>query len=108
LSTPGGDLRVFGPQQFPILCRRAVDDRPGLELQDAAAAVSRSPGLEAPAEHRSYYDRSAPGRRPVDGVDAVAVVTPGPALAGGLAKWLLFDQGTAVRKALESLGGRLL
>jgi thiamine biosynthesis lipoprotein len=105
LVNAGGDLRVFGPRDFPVQCRRTDDDVFAVTLRDTALAVSRAVPGNAPAEHRGYYLRADPGRRAGDGV---ALVAPTAALADGLTKWLLFERGARVQAALSDLGARLL
>jgi len=86
LVNAGGDLRVFGPEAWPLWIRLGGREPQPLLLQDAALAGSDPGSVHLPAEHRGYYAPRASSRtRP----HAAAVMAPSATLADALTKVLV-------------------
>jgi FAD:protein FMN transferase len=99
LVNAGGDLAVFGARAHRIVCRTARGNVV-VKLQDAALATSEVGPAHArgspPSEHRGHYHG-------VDGTaappGAVTVTAASAAVADGLTKCLLLDDGNDPRAA---------
>jgi thiamine biosynthesis lipoprotein len=86
LVNAGGDLAVFGPQDYPIACAGADSGERIVRLRNGALATSDATPSFGPPEHRGYYhglDRtlSVSGK--------VTVLAASAAVADGLTKCLL-------------------
>lgn len=55
LVNAGGDLRVFGSHEDPVLLRGPDGSMLQVEINDAAIAVSDAGARQRPIEHQGYY-----------------------------------------------------
>lgn len=101
LVNAGGDLRVFGEREEPILLREADASFRQLALENSALAVSDVDATDRPAEHQGYYSRK--GQTTVRRY--AAVIAKDAATADGLTKCVLLcapDRATRALRELEA------
>jgi FAD:protein FMN transferase len=103
LVNAGGDLRVFGEREEPILLRQPDTTFRQLVLIDSALAVSDRDATDQPAEHQGYYNRKGQtvARR------YAAVIAKDAATADGLTKCVLLCEPDRAARVLSELEARL-
>ncbi len=106
LVNAGGDLAVFGPNDYRIVCSRSSGDTAFGEsivwLRDGALATSDAATSPArPREHRGYYHGLDRTRR-VSG--RATVLAASAALADGLTKCLLCGTPASNARLLRAVG----
>jgi thiamine biosynthesis lipoprotein len=103
LVNAGGDLRVFGEREEPILLRHPDTTFRQLALKNSALAVSDRDATQHPAEHQGYYNRKGQTvtRR------YAAVIAKDAATADGLTKCVLLCEPDRAARALSELEARL-
>jgi thiamine biosynthesis lipoprotein len=97
LVNAGGDLRVFGPNPWPLWVRLGSAAALQLELQDGAMAGSDPGFADGPPERRGYALPRRAHRAPPP--RAAAVIAPSAMLADALTKVLMSrarDRGAAL------------
>lgn len=103
LVNAGGDLRVFGDREAPILLRQADASFRQLGLKNSALAVSDLDATDRPAEHQGYYSRKG---QPTARRHA-AVIAKDAATADGLTKCVLLCPPEQTARALRELEATL-
>jgi thiamine biosynthesis lipoprotein len=88
LVNAGGDLRVFGRQQWPLVLRLGDGRSARLTVCNAALCGSDPDQMAAPPEHRGYFRHTR--RRDGAAPRAAAVLAPGAAIADALTKVLMY------------------
>lgn len=103
LVNAGGDLRVFGEREEPILLRQPDTSFRQLALKDSAIAVSDMDATDRPAEHQGYYNRKGQtvARR------YAAVIAKDAATADGLTKCVLLCEPDRAARALREMEAKL-
>lgn len=104
LVNAGGDLRVFGERDEPILLRRADRSFRELALRNCALAVSDVEATDRPAEHQGYYSRK---RQTATQHRYAAVIAKDAATADGLTKCVLLCAPDHAARALRELDATL-
>jgi len=104
LVNAGGDLRVFGEREEPILLRQADTRFRQLALKNSALAVSDQGSTDRPPEHQGYYNRKGQttARR------YAAVIAKDAATADGLTKCVLLCEPDQAARVLHELGAALV
>jgi thiamine biosynthesis lipoprotein len=88
LVNAGGDLRVFGPRQWPLVVRLGGGGALRVRIRNAALCGSDPDQAGAPSEHRGYFRRST--RRDAAPPRAAVVLAPRAVIADALTKVLMF------------------
>ncbi len=88
LVNAGGDLRVYGSNDWRISVRAQTGALQELPLRDLALAASADCGDSMPREHRGYYRRGEAAHRAPP--RAATVIAPSAALADALTKVQMF------------------
>jgi FAD:protein FMN transferase len=88
LVNAGGDLRVFGRHNWPLVVRLGGGRSLHLKIRNAALCGSDPHQAAAPSEHRGYFRRA--GRCGTALPRATAVLAPQAAIADALTKVLMF------------------
>ena len=103
LVNAGGDLRVFGEREEPILLRQADTRFRQLAFKNSALAVSDLDATDRPVEHRGYYNRKGQtaARR------YAAVIAKDAATADGLTKCVLLCSPEQTARALREMEATL-
>lgn len=102
LVNAGGDLRVFGPQRWPLVLRLGSNTTLKLQIQNMALAGSDPECAQGPSEHRGYYRPAF--SRDVAGTRANAVIAPSAAIADALTKVLMLAAPGRTRGLLARCG----
>jgi thiamine biosynthesis lipoprotein len=108
LVNAGGDLRVFGCDNDPILVRGPEGQLREITLSNAALAVSQASSRERPAEHQGYYVRSALGGDVALATPYAAVVAEEAVVADALAKCVLLCPAGATAATLREFNATQL
>jgi len=103
LVNAGGDLRVFGEREEPILLREADAGFRQVTLENSALAVSDVDATDRPAEHQGYYTRN--GEPTVRRY--AAVIAKDAATADALTKCVLFCSPEQTAQVLRELEAKL-
>jgi FAD:protein FMN transferase len=117
LVNAGGDLRVFGSRTEPLFLRGSAGELTGVELIDAALAVSDADSERHPAEYQGYYIRAhaAAGTALTAGNDAAmrtlpvryaAVIAKQAVIADALVKCVLLCPMPTASRILVEFGAR--
>ena len=99
----GGDVRVFGPDEWPIDIHVGGTPRRSVTLRNEALAVSEPKSASSPAEHRGYYSRLT--GRAVEG-HPVAVCAGSAAVADALTKCAILSEAADMRRLLTEYDAR--
>ena len=107
----GGDLRVFGADDFAVWVR-TPDAQWSVPLREAACAVSCLRGEQAPSEHRGFYRRDSARNDDDRAPRWAAVLAPSVMWADALATYAMVCRTAAERlrfsAVLALFGARML